>query len=132
MTKNVLLVEDDILVSQMYARRLEKAGINVILALDGIEGLEKLSAQDGSSGGGEKIDLVLLDIMMPKMNGYEMLKRVRKDPKLKNTRVIILTNLNDSPKEIEKIKDLGIEEYILKSDITLAELAKVVGKYLNI
>jgi CheY-like chemotaxis protein len=104
--------------------------------LDGIEGLEKLSAQGGSSRGGsaqggEKIDLVLLDIMMPKMNGYEMLKRVRKDPELKNTRVIILTNLNDSPKEIKKIKDLGIEEYILKSDITLAELAKVVGKYLS-
>lgn len=121
--RNVLLVEDDVLVSQMYARRLEKSGINVILAFDGIDGLEKLKK--------EKVDLVLLDIMMPKMNGYEMLKRIREDPELKNTRVLVLTNLNDSPTEIKKIKALGIEEYILKSDITLAGLAKVVDKYLN-
>ena len=121
--KTILLVEDDILVSQMYAKRLKKEGLNVILASDGIEGLEKLKS--------EKIDLVLLDIMMPKMNGHEMLKRVREDPSIKDTRVVVLTNLNDRPEDIKEIKKLGIEEYILKSDITLAELAKVVVKYLN-
>ncbi len=121
--KTILLVEDDILVSQMYSKRLKKEGLKVVLASDGIEGLEKLKS--------EKIDLVLLDIMMPKMNGHEMLKRIREDPSIKDTRVVVLTNLNDRPEDIKEIKKLGVEEYILKSDITLAGLAERVVKYLK-
>jgi len=122
--KTILLVEDDPLVSQMYTRRLEKEGIEVILASDGIEGLEKLKS--------EKIDLVLLDIMMPKMNGYEMLKRVRENPQTRDMPVMVLTNLNDRPEEIDRIKALGIEEYVLKSDTKLSRLAEKVDKYLKL
>jgi len=122
-TKTILLVEDDVLVRQMYARRLLTEGFRILEASDGVEGLAKLL--------NETVDLILLDVMMPKMNGYEMLQRVRKDPAIKDIAVIVLTNLNDRPEEIEKIKELGVKEYILKSDITLAELTKKVSSYLR-
>ena len=73
----------------------------MVLASNGVEGLEKLKK--------ERVDLIVLDLMMPKMNGYEMLKLVKEDPKLKNVPVVILTNLYDRPDEIEKIKKLAQE-----------------------
>jgi len=92
--KTILLVEDNILISETYERRLIKTGARVVLASNGVGGLEKLKK--------EKIDLILLDLIMPKMNGYEMLKLVKEDPKLKNIPVVILTNLYDRPDEIKK------------------------------
>jgi len=120
--KTILLVEDNILISGTYERRLIKTGARVVLASNGVEGLEKLKK--------ERVDLIVLDLMMPKMNGYEMLKLVKEDPKLKNVPVVILTNLYDRPDEIEKIKKLGIEEYLIKSDISLAELVDKLASHL--
>lgn len=121
--KTILLVEDDVLLVRTYERRLVSGGARVILASNGAEGLEKLQE--------EKVDLILLDLMMPKMNGYEMLKLVREDSKTKDIPVIILTNLNDRPEDIEKVKQLGVKEYIVKSDASLKEIVEKIILYIN-
>ena len=121
--KTILLVEDDLSVGQTYERRFKIAGARVIWALNGVDGLQKLK--------GERVDLILADLMMPKMNGYEMIKRIREDPETKDIPIVILTNLNDRPEDIEKVKQLGVKEYIVKSDISLAELVERVSFHLQ-
>ena len=121
--KTILLVEDDPPVNRLYAKRLTREGATMLLAFDGVVGLEKLKAQ--------KADLILLDLMMPRMNGYEMLKHVRENPETKDIPVIIITNTKSSAADIKKLEQLGIEEYIEKSEVTLAQLAERVSFHLN-
>ncbi|MDO8265266.1 MAG: response regulator, partial [Candidatus Parcubacteria bacterium] len=73
----------------------------------------------------------LLDIMMPKMNGIEMLKAVKADPALKDIPIVILTNLGDRPEDIQKCKDLGAEDYWVKANISLKEITEKVNKILE-
>lgn len=121
--KSILLVDDDPLISRTYEKQITKAGAHVVLASDGLEGLENLKK--------EKVDLILLDLMMPQMNGYEMLKLVKEDPEIKNIPVVVLTNLNDRPEEIEKIKKLGIKEYLVKSDLSLGKLVEIISHHIK-
>jgi len=121
--KTILLVDDDPLVSRSYERRLTAAGAQVILAANGAEGLAQLQI--------EKPDIILLDLMMPKMDGYEMLKKVKEDLETKDIPVIILTNLNDRSEDVEKLKELGVVKYIVKSDTSLKEIVERVALYLN-
>jgi len=122
--KTILLVDDDPLLSRSYEKQITNAGARVIVAFNGLEGLGNLKK--------EKVDLILLDLMMPKMNGYEMLKLVKEDPETKDIPVIILTNLNDRPEEIEKVKKLGgIKEYLNKSDLSLGKLVEIISHHIK-
>lgn len=115
--KKILIIEDDPFLSEMYAIKLSQDNFQVEIAVDGKEGLKKIQSY--------KPDLILLDIVLPKMDGFEILKKLKQDPKLKKIPVILLTNLGQK-NEVEKGLALGADEYIIKAHFTpTAVVAKV-------
>lgn len=122
--KKILLVEDEPFLSGMYQTKLRLEGFEVTAAADGEEALEKF--------GGDKFDIVLLDIMMPKLNGFEVLKRIRKsaDPVQSKVPVLILTNLGQRS-DIEQGLLLGANDYIIKASYTPAEVIAKINKFIG-
>ena len=108
---HILLVEDDSIDAKAFIRAMEKLKIAnpVVHAKDGVEGLEKLRALP-------RPNLVILDINMPRMNGLEMLRRVREDEALRDTIVFVLTTSNDDKDKFEAY-NLNVAGYMLKSDM---------------
>jgi len=122
--KKILLIEDDTLVGEMYKKRFAASGAEVIWALDGKMGLEILEK--------ETVDLIITDLMMPNMGGYELVQHLKKNKDTKDIPVVILTNLTDRPKDTKKIKKLGVTNYIIKSDIQLKDLVQKIGNYIDL
>ena len=120
--KRILIVDDDPLIARMYENRMQLDGYDVNVAANGEEALADVLRQ--------KPDIILLDVMMPKMNGVETLKALKDDEKTKDIPVIILTNLGDRPEDIDKAKSLGALDYLVKSKISLKELSEKVKKTL--
>jgi len=117
MPKKVLLVEDDLFLIDIYTKKLQKSGFEVINADTGLKAVKMV--QDN------KPDLVLLDIVLPEMEGWEVLKKVKKQsPAL---HVIILSNLSQR-QEVEKGLQLGAEKYLIKSQYTPSEVVEEVKK----
>jgi two-component system, OmpR family, alkaline phosphatase synthesis response regulator PhoP len=114
--KKILVVEDDRSLQNALVEMLSQAGYAVMTALDGEEGLEKIFA--------EKPDLVLLDIILPKKDGYEVLETIKKNEATKDVPVLILTNLEEID-NIQKAIDLGATTFMVKSDFSLKD---VLGK----
>jgi len=115
--KKILIIEDDSFLSEMYSTKLIQEGFEVEVAVDGKQGFEKIK--------NIKPDLILLDIVLPKIDGFEVLENVKKDTELKNIPIILLTNLGQKS-EIEKGLSLGADEYIIKAHFTpTAVVAKV-------
>jgi len=108
---NILLVEDDSIDAKAFMRAMEKLKIGnpVTHAKDGVEALEKMQ-------GMPRPNLVILDINMPRMNGLEMLRRLRADSKLRDTIVFVLTTSNDDEDKFEAY-NLNVAGYMLKSDM---------------
>jgi DNA-binding response OmpR family regulator len=119
----ILLVEDDPMIVKMYQRKLIADGFELSLAFNGEEGLAALSKS--------RPDIILLDIMMPKMDGFEMLKKVKHDELWKDIPVVILTNLSDHPEDRKKSQQLGAADYWVKANISLKELSEETRKILN-
>ena len=103
--KRILLVDDDPLVQRVTSLTLQNLGYDVLTACDGEEGLSKAEK--------ERPDLILLDIMMPKLSGFEVCKRVKADPKTRDIIVIMVTALNE-PSDIERAAECGTDDYISK------------------
>ncbi|MFA5052284.1 MAG: response regulator [Patescibacteria group bacterium] len=116
----ILLVEDDKMLADMYITKFSKEGLKVIRAEDGAAGLEIAKK--------EKPDLVLLDIIMPKLDGFAVLKELKSDPQMGNTHILLLTNLGQS-EDVEKGRQLGADDYFIKANHTPAEIVEKV-KYL--
>jgi len=115
----VLIVEDDPTLAEMYGTKFTAEGFDVLHAGDGVEGLEMAKTK--------KPDAILLDVMMPKMDGFATLKELKADKILKKIPVIMLTNLGQE-EDVKKGKDLGAEDYFVKANQTPAEIvAKVKG-----
>ncbi len=115
--KKILIVEDDDVLLSTLTDNLAQAGFEIIKAKDGDEGL--------AAAFREHPDLILLDILMPKMDGITMLKRMRDDAWGKDAKVIVLTNLSDKEKVAEVIAQ-GSYEYLVKSDWNIEDvIAKV-------
>jgi CheY-like chemotaxis protein len=118
----ILLVEDEELLRKAYTRKLETAKYEVEIAVDGIEGLEKAKEL--------KPDLILLDILMPRLNGIEVLKRIKADPDLSAIPVMVLTNVASMENKEECLR-AGCVSYIIKSSTipsdVLEEVKKVLG-----
>ncbi len=119
-TKKIMLVEDDKMLADMYVTKFEKEGMPILRAHDGAEGLEMIKR--------EKPDLVLLDIIMPKLDGFAVLKEIKKNPELKKTHVLLLTNLGQS-EDVTKGHELGADDYFIKANHTPAEIVEKV-KYM--
>lgn len=116
----VMLVEDDIFLSGMYVKKLELEDFEVLLASDGKQGLKMIQDQPP--------DLILLDIMLPKMSGFDLLKEIKKEKKTKDIPVILLTNLGQK-KHVEKGFALGAKDYLIKAHFMPSE---VIDKVKNI
>ncbi len=113
----ILIIEDEKALQETLGKILEKKGFTVVPAFDGEVGLE-LTAN-------EKPDLVLLDLMMPKMNGFDYLVAMKKNPAIASTPVIVLTN-SDSTEHIQKVIDAGATTYLVKSNYSLEEVVQKV------
>ncbi len=120
--QKILLVEDDTYTRDIYREILEEAGFEVSVAVDGQEGLTKLKEGNYS--------LVLLDVMMPKMDGISVLKALKEDKSPKNGRIILLTNLgHDSV--IKEAVSLGASDFMVKSDLNPDQLVEKVKSFLS-
>ena len=121
--KKILIIEHDQFTRDVYEEVLADAGFQVITALDGQDGLNK--AQEGG------YDLVLLDMMMPKMNGLKVVKGLNTTaPKQPNGQIILLTNLAHDP-VIKEGLETGAKAYLIKSDLNPDELVKHVKEFLG-
>jgi len=122
-TKLLLIVEDEDSVVYALSEKFNLTeGVKVLFASNGVEGLRKALE--------EKPDLILLDIILPEMDGIEMLKKLRDDAWGKNVEVIILSNLSDPDSEKEA-KELGVTQYIIKSDAKIEDVVKKALANLN-
>lgn len=120
--KNVLVVEDDLLLVQAYKIKLEKEGLETLVATTGKEALAFLEK--------DPPNVVLLDLLLPGLNGFEFLSAIRKNEKWKSVPVIILTNLTQSEENLKIAKDLGAVDYIVKAEIRIGDIIEKVKKYI--
>jgi DNA-binding response OmpR family regulator len=118
----VLLVEDDEYIQKAYKIGLGDAGFKVVSAEDGKEGLEKMNSA--------KPDVILLDLVMPVMDGFEFLKKIKEDDNFKDIPVIVLSNLAQGP-DIERARELGAVDYLIKTDFWMEEVIKKVNSHLG-
>ncbi|MBI5654551.1 response regulator [Candidatus Uhrbacteria bacterium] len=117
--KKILIVEDEVLLLNTLASQLSGAEFEVTTATDGKAGLEAALK--------ERPDLILLDLLMPIMDGLTMLAKLREDTWGKTAVVFILTNFS-TDERLEKAKQLGTEQYLVKSDLKLSEIVDKVKK----
>jgi len=123
MTKKIAIVEDDLAISQMYRMKFEVEGFVVETAEDGKVGIEMVEKF--------KPDILLLDLMMPEMNGDEALAEIRKSDWGKELPVIILTNTGHQEAP-DTLDDLNVEAYVVKAEKTPKEVADLVKEKLGI
>lgn len=120
-TKKILLIEDDYFINQLYMRVLKQAGYDMVLAADGLEGIR---LADGS------FNLILLDVMLPKMDGINVLKKLKENPLTKKVPVILLTNLGQGT-IINTAFEIGVSGYLLKMSLTPYEMAEKIKPFLD-
>lgn len=120
-SKKILIVDDDPALRQMYSVQLGK-DYTVVEAADGEEGLNKAKS--------EKPDLILLDIMMPKFDGIAYLSKIKEDPELSATPIVMLTNFGQE-NLVQQAFTLGVTDYLLKYKVTPAEMAEKVAQVLS-
>lgn len=120
--KHILLVEDDVFLSDMYSTKLKEAGYSVAISRSGKDAIEKI--QD------KPLDLVLLDIVLPHKDGWAVLKKIRENDELKDVKVILLSNLGQKS-EVQKGIDLGAEKYFIKAHYTPKQVVEEVQKLLK-
>ena len=122
MAKKILIVEDDKFLRELIARKLTEAGFEISEAIDGEEGMRKLKE--------EKSDLVLLDLILPGIDGFEVLSRMKEDPNLKSIPVIILSNLGQR-EDVEKGLKMGAVDYLVKAHFTPGEIIEKIKNALK-
>lgn len=120
--EKILLIEDEELIIRLLSKKLAAIGYDVSLAMDGREGLEKIKQIVP--------DLILLDIVMPRMGGFEVMAEMKKDEKIANIPVIIISN-SGQPLELEKAKELGAADWLVKTEFDPKEVAEKIQKYIN-
>lgn len=120
--KKILLVEDDIALSGVYKSRLE---------MEGFEIKEVNNGEDALSAAVDfKPDLILLDAMMPKISGFDVLDILRNTPQTANVRIIMLTALSQ-PKDKERAESLGVDDYLVKSQVVIGDVVERVKYHLG-
>ena len=120
--EKILLIEDEELIIRLLSKKLAAIGYDVSLAMNGEEGLEKIKQVVP--------DLILLDIVMPRMGGFEVMAEMKKDEKIANIPVIIISN-SGQPLELEKAKELGAADWLVKTEFDPKEVAEKIQKYIN-
>lgn len=113
----VLLVEDDEILHNMYKKKFEYEGFTVASAFDGSDGVKKAES--------EMPDVILMDIIMPKMDGFVAVKKIKKNEKTNNIPIVMLTNLGQE-EDVNKGRELGADDYFIKANHTPAEIVKKI------
>lgn len=121
--KKILIIEDDIFLNKVLRLKLVQENFEVIQVYDGQEGFKKI--------GETKPDLILLDLILPKVSGFEILEKIKHDPETKNIPVIILSNLGQED-DVKRGKSLGADDYLVKANWSLEDVVKKMKKYLGV
>jgi CheY-like chemotaxis protein len=123
MAKKILLVEDEEIVIGLLQKKLSKEGYEVSVATNGEEGLKVMQQVNP--------DLILLDIIMPRMGGFEVMEEMNKDPELKKIPIIVISN-SGQPVELDKAQQLGAKDWLIKTEFdpqeVLDKVIKQIGK----
>ena len=120
--KTVLLIEDDIFLSQLLTTRLQKAGVEVLKVFDGEAAIETLKTV--------KPNLMLLDIILPKKSGFEVMEEIHSNPMLQDGPIIVISNLGQDS-DMARGKALGAVEYLVKAQTGIDELVEKIKSYLD-
>lgn len=123
-SEKILLIEDDPFLHDLYRDTLTMADYSVLSAKDGEEGLNLIKNNTDAN-------LILLDMMLPKLNGIDILKKIKKDETTKNISVIVLTNLSEGEIIKEALK-LGANAYLIKVDYTPQQVIDMVRQYIDL
>ena len=119
--KKILLVEDDKMISSMYQTKLEQEGYLVLLAENGAAAIDLALA--------EKPDLILLDIILPQVDGFSVLQQLRAAESMKSTPIIMLTNLG-TDEDKNKGRKYGATDYLVKASLTPSQISEKIKEYL--
>ncbi|MBP6866341.1 MAG: response regulator [Candidatus Pacebacteria bacterium] len=119
MAKTILVVEDDNFLSGLEAKKLKEKGYEVLTAANSDEAFKAIADAKGA------VDLVLLDLMLPGVDGFEILKNIRKDEVIGKVPVIVFSNLYEE-KDVKEANHLGISNFMVKSNFTLDELIEKI------
>lgn len=118
----ILIVEDDVFLADLYRTKFELEGFEVYVAYDGEKGIELVSKK--------KPEIILLDLILPKVNGFVVLETIKKDKKVKNIPVILLTNLSQKA-DVEKGLALGAVDYLIKAHFMPSEVVTKIKKIIK-
>lgn len=121
--KKILLVEDDMALAEVYRSRLELEGFDISEVSNGEDALSAAIAY--------KPDLIVLDAMMPKISGFDVLDILRNTPETTNVRIIMLTALSQ-PKDKERAKALGADDYLVKSQVVIGDVVARIKHHLGL
>jgi len=119
--KTILMIEDDVFLSNLYRDKFEKEGFYFLSATSGIEGMNKII--------NEKPDIILLDILLPLKSGFDILEEMSRDENLSKIPVIILSNLRQET-DIEEGRKLGAKDYFIKPETNFRDLLDSIKKNL--
>jgi len=119
MAKKILFIEDEMRLQEVLGAKLKAEGYEILAAMDGKSGLEIAEK--------EKPDLILLDLILPKMDGFHVLEAIKANPSISAIPIIVLSNL-ESGKDIERCLSLGVRSYLAKTNYSLEEIAQKVSE----
>lgn len=120
--RKILMIEDERIIVELLKRKLEKEGYQVSVGRDGVEGLERMREN--------KPDLVLLDIIMPRMGGLEVMEKMREEDGLKDIPVVVISN-SGQPVELDRAKKLGAKDWLVKTEFDPQEVIRKVKKQIG-
>jgi len=120
--KSILLVEDDPLIVEIYTTKMREAGFQVEAVADGDAAYKTLKEKS--------FNLVVLDIVLPHVTGFEFLRKIRQDEELKDLEVLILSNLGQKS-DVDRAKRLGVSKYLIKANFTPSEVIEKIKKLLK-
>jgi len=121
MAQKILIVEDEKILQDLLSKRLIQEGYEVFQTYNGQEAMDLMKKS--------RPDLILLDIIMPKMGGFEMMAEMKKDQKLKDIPIIVISN-SGQPVELDKAKELGASDWLIKTEFDPQEVIEKIKKYL--
>jgi CheY-like chemotaxis protein len=122
MAQKILIIEDEDIMRNLLSKKLQGAGYQVSTAKDGQEGMDLLKK--------EKFDLVLSDIIMPKLGGLEVMERMNQDPELKNIPIIVVSN-SGQPVELDQARRFGAKDWLVKTEFDPQEVIVKIKKILG-
>ncbi len=122
MKKKILIIEDEKILAEMYYDKFLSSGYNVILAQTAEEGIEEARK--------EKPDLILLDILLPRMNGIDFVEAFKKEKDIINAPIVAFSNYDD-PETKKRAAELGVKDYLIKTNYTPEEIVNKVRSYLK-